>query len=310
MNNLVSIAIPAYKATYLENAIRSALNQSYSNIELIIVNDASPEPMHNIVKQFSDTRMRYYENESNLGFADPSQNWNKCLSYARGEYFSLLCDDDQYAPYFIEEMLALKKRYPKVSVFRSRVEVIDGKDNVLDWYPASPEYESCYDYMWQILSSLRKQTISEFMYETEHIKQLNGFVSLPRGWGSDHLSVFQFSRENGIASTNRILVAFRKSDENISSNYTKDVFDKLKAHLLYRDQVDVFLEQVKDTLLSNKISKAKEIFFKQEVIFLLTKTPLRHFYWLYRYKSIPKIFFLKAIELKIINRLAKCKVLN
>lgn len=95
---LVSIGIPSYKAKYLADSIRSALNQTYNNIELIIVNDCSPEPIKDVVDKFNDARIRYYVNEKNLGGEDPGNNWNRCLELAKGEFFCLLCDDDMYEP--------------------------------------------------------------------------------------------------------------------------------------------------------------------------------------------------------------------
>ena len=82
ITGLVSIAIPAYKATYLYEAIESALSQDYKNIELIIVDDCSPYHLDNIVNKFYDSRISYYKNEENLGKVSIVHNWNKCLSLA------------------------------------------------------------------------------------------------------------------------------------------------------------------------------------------------------------------------------------
>lgn len=65
--DLVSIGIPAYKATYLKEAIDSVLNQTYTKFELIIVNDKSPENIEEIISTYNDKRIRYYKNEDNLG---------------------------------------------------------------------------------------------------------------------------------------------------------------------------------------------------------------------------------------------------
>ena len=56
-NILFSITIPAYKSKYLKEAIDSCLLQSYTNFELIIVDDASPENLHEIVSQYHDKRI-------------------------------------------------------------------------------------------------------------------------------------------------------------------------------------------------------------------------------------------------------------
>ena len=115
---LVTIAIPAYKSRYLKDAIESVLQQTYKNIELIIVNDNSPEDIFSVVSLYDDNRIKYYCNEINIGGKDPVKNWNKCLSYASGEFFSLLCDDDVYEARFIEKMIGLAAKYLNVNVFR------------------------------------------------------------------------------------------------------------------------------------------------------------------------------------------------
>lgn len=216
-NPLVTIAIPAYKREYLYNAIESVLNQSYSNLELIIVDDHSPENLKDIVSSFKDERIKYYVNQNNIGKFNPVNNWNKCLSYARGEFFALLCDDDVYEPNFIEEMLYLAYKYPFINVFRARAEIIDGNGYVLDYYPSSPELETCFDYVWHVVHQLRRQTISEFMYRLKRVKYCNGYYPFPYAWYSDYFSVFRFSLDEGISSTSKILVKFRMSGINITS---------------------------------------------------------------------------------------------
>lgn len=68
IKGLVSIAIPAYKRKWLKEAIYSALSQDYQNIEVIIVDDHSPQNLRDIVSPFLiDKRVSYYYNEINLG---------------------------------------------------------------------------------------------------------------------------------------------------------------------------------------------------------------------------------------------------
>ena len=71
-----SITIPAYKRSYLKEAIDSCLAQTYGDFELIIVNDHSPENLDAIVTQYNDPRIRYYVNEKNCGAVNVVDNWN------------------------------------------------------------------------------------------------------------------------------------------------------------------------------------------------------------------------------------------
>lgn len=81
----VSFCIPAYKRKYLREAIQSLLDQTYKNIEIIVVDDKSPERLSEVMAEFTDSRIRYYVNGENLGGKNPLYNYNKAFSYATGD---------------------------------------------------------------------------------------------------------------------------------------------------------------------------------------------------------------------------------
>ncbi len=218
MSTLVTIAIPAYKGRFLRETIASALAQTYEHIEVVVVDDQSPDDVTGIVAEFADTRLHYFRNETNVGKGDPGQNWNRCLQHAGGEFFCLLCDDDRYAPTFVERLLALAGRYPQCQVFRSGVCVTDVEGRETDRFPSSPEWETVDDYMWDVYRGRRRQTVSEFMMRRAAMHRVGGYVSLPYAWGSDNLSIYRFAAEGGIASTAERLMLFRDSGENLSSD--------------------------------------------------------------------------------------------
>ena len=262
---LVTIAIPAYKTDFLRESISSALNQTYSNIELVVVDDCSPENIEDFVKKFDDSRIRYYRNDKNIGARDPSKNWNKCLEYAKGKFFALLCDDDTFEPTFIEEMLKLQQEYPNVKVFRARARTVDENNCVLNWYPSAPSFETCFDYMYQKLLGFRRQTISEFLYDTDYIRHFGGYVNTPRAWTADSLSVYKFAWENGIASTSKILVNFRKSKKNISSIYS-DALEKRDALILCRKEISDYLQKMSNPMCQNILKEALYYFMYVEIV--------------------------------------------
>lgn len=111
---LVSVIIPAYKqAEYLGEAIRSVLDQSYANLEAIVVNDASPDDTDAVVASFSDPRLRYIVHEQNRMLAAAR---NTGMRAARGEIFALLDADDYFAREKIAAHVAFLHQHPEVSV--------------------------------------------------------------------------------------------------------------------------------------------------------------------------------------------------
>src|SRR3546814_2720984 len=77
-----SVCIPAYKSRFLSECIQSILGQSYVDFEVIVLNDCSPEPVAEIVRSFSDARIRYYETEHNLGAIRLTVNCNTLKAFA------------------------------------------------------------------------------------------------------------------------------------------------------------------------------------------------------------------------------------
>ena len=81
-----SILIPAYKGQYLGEALTSCIQQSFSDFEVIVVDDCSPYNLQSIVALYNDGRIRYFRNENNIGAVNVVDNWNKCLALSKGDY--------------------------------------------------------------------------------------------------------------------------------------------------------------------------------------------------------------------------------
>lgn len=96
--NKVTIMIPVYnQENYIKDAITSALNQTYSNLEIIVCDDCSSDKSWDIISSFNDKRLRVYRNEQNIGRVN---NYRKLLyELANGDYVINLDGDD----YFIDK---------------------------------------------------------------------------------------------------------------------------------------------------------------------------------------------------------------
>ena len=259
MNPKVCIGIPAYKPEFLEEAIASVLAQTFEDWELIVVDDCSPGDIKGIVGKFTDPRIRYYRNEQNIGAEDPSYNWDRCVSYARGEFFCLLCDDDMYHPTFLEEMLKLAEQFPDCNVFRARAQTINRQGEIIDKYPSSPLWESCEDYIWHKTHGVRHQTISEWMLRIQHLLDCGGYLHFPCAWAADVVSIYCFCFKGGIASSYKTLVSFSSSGLNISTHSEKNVIPKLNAFLLEEEEtIKLIKEKCMDPKLLRLVKKRKE----------------------------------------------------
>lgn len=102
-NELVSVIIPAYNRGYiLPRAVSSVLAQTYPNIECIIIDDGSADNTEQVVKGFSDPRVRYIRHPKNRGL---SASRNTGISASHGDFVAFLDSDDEYLNEKIERSL-------------------------------------------------------------------------------------------------------------------------------------------------------------------------------------------------------------
>lgn len=106
-NPLVSVLVPTHNRKWLlPRTLESLLTESYKNIEIILVNDAG-EDVRDVVDNFNDKRIKYYQNEENKGLAGTR---NVAILHSTGDYICLLDDDDIHLPYTIEFRMYMMKQ--------------------------------------------------------------------------------------------------------------------------------------------------------------------------------------------------------
>jgi glycosyl transferase family 2 len=116
---LVSFLVPTYDSysTLGEVALPSILNQSYSNLEVIVVGDAAPAETAEVIEQVGDSRVRYYNRTVRGPYPDDARRWyvvgtppfNDALSMARGRWIAVLGDDDSARPRHTQTLLEAAK---------------------------------------------------------------------------------------------------------------------------------------------------------------------------------------------------------
>lgn len=103
MRELVSIIMPSYNTgNYIKETIESVISQTYSNWELIIVDDCSTDDTDNVVTEFVDKRIIYLKNRENSGAA---QSRNRAIRMAKGKWIAFLDSDDLWESQKLEKQI-------------------------------------------------------------------------------------------------------------------------------------------------------------------------------------------------------------
>jgi Glycosyl transferase family 2 len=128
---LVSIGLPVYNGErFVSCAIESVLQQTFTDFELIISDNASTDRTAEICLAYAakDSRVRYQRLEINIG---AKANFNRVFELARGKYFKWVAADDVCGPKYLELTVDVLEKDPSVILAHTRTEVIDGKGAVL-----------------------------------------------------------------------------------------------------------------------------------------------------------------------------------
>ncbi|MFZ7129919.1 glycosyltransferase family 2 protein [Avibacterium avium] len=129
MEKLVSVLICAYNTEkYIKECLDSVINQTYKNLEIIVVNDGSTDNTASIIEdlQLKDERIKIIDNEKNTGFVN---SLNKGLEYVTGEYIARTDSDDIVKPHWIETLVNRLEKDPKLIAIGAYLTVLSGHNN-------------------------------------------------------------------------------------------------------------------------------------------------------------------------------------
>ena len=143
---LVSVCINSYNVeNYIVENIKSVIEQTYRNLQIIIVDDASSDKTVSIIKEnFSDDRIELYERKVNYHI---SYTLNEAIGHAKGKYVFHVDSDDVLAPEIIEKQVDFLESHPDYAAAFTTLEVIDENGNICDqsfdyvrdWFKNPPE---------------------------------------------------------------------------------------------------------------------------------------------------------------------------
>jgi glycosyltransferase involved in cell wall biosynthesis len=130
----VSILIPVFnREKLIEETIKSALAQTYANIEVIVVDNKSTDNTWQKLEKLAleDRRIKIFQNETNIG---PVRNWKRCVNKASGQYGKILWSDDLIVPEFVEKTIPYLENDDVGFVFTGTEIIIDGTDKKSSHY--------------------------------------------------------------------------------------------------------------------------------------------------------------------------------
>jgi glycosyltransferase involved in cell wall biosynthesis len=119
----VSVCVPTYNRCHiLAQTLQTILRQTYTEFELVVVDNCSTDETEAVVHSFNDGRIRYVRNPVNVGLFG---NQNRCIEEAQGDLIAIYHDHDLYHPDLLRRSVALLERYPRVGMVCAAVHLVD-----------------------------------------------------------------------------------------------------------------------------------------------------------------------------------------
>lgn len=129
---LVSVILPVYNAEkYVENAIQSILDQSYSNFELLVIDDGSTDRSLDKIRSFTDKRIIVIENNKNIGLV---ASLNKGIESSRGSYIARMDADDESMPDRFKRQVEYLELHPDIGVLGTATLTFGSNRSVITHY--------------------------------------------------------------------------------------------------------------------------------------------------------------------------------
>ena len=268
-NPLVSIIIPSYNhAKYIKKCLHSAISQTYSNFEIIVIDDGSSDGSHDLLTKLSRQHNFKYVHRENKGLI---ATLNEALELVNGTYFTMLGSDD----YFEKDKLKLQVEYfkhnPEVALCYGELTYIDDKGTVKK-KAKTKHYKN--GMVFKKLLNSCFIPLPTVMLKTDVVKEFGGFDS--RFFLEDYPLWLKITQKYPVGHINKNLTFYRLHNNNVSSNIVKMV-----------KEVERILEDYnEDSSYKNAMSKNYLRWFAD-----LSKTKYKDDTYQYMLKALPGSFY-------------------
>lgn len=257
-NPSVTVMMPVRNgAKYIRKAIESILCQTFTDFELLILDDGSTDQTVNIVRSYKDKRIRLIQNDKSLNLAEARQ---KAVVLSRGKYIAYLDSDDRALPQRLAEQIQFLNKNSDISVVGSWVEIIDEKGNskrTIWKHTSSPDiipsillFRNCFT---QSSVLLKKECLLTTSYRSKY-------------WPAPDFDLWaRLSQKYKMANIPKVLTYYRVHQENSSMQKQKEI--KKCTQLIFSNSLKRFgfmptLEEIK---VHDSLERQSEEFTDEEI---------------------------------------------
>jgi glycosyltransferase involved in cell wall biosynthesis len=269
----LAIVIPAYKSAFLREVLESIADQSCRDFQVYVGDDASPENIRDIVREFSGKLpIHYHRFSKNLGGISLSEHWRRSIDLSDEPWVWLFSDDDLMeegcVEAFYRELRATSSRH---ELYRFNTCSIDSQGRLVSENTRHPQNETGPDFLVSRLRGGRTSTAQELIFSRSVWETVGGFPDFPLGWASDDAFIAMLGARKPIRVMPGPLLKWRLSGKNISTdNSFAMAIQKLQACRKFVEWAADFLKKSPPTegpLTNGELAALLEDWFFMQMIY-------------------------------------------
>lgn len=208
-NPLVSVIVAAYNAeNTIAAALRSILSQTYSNFELIVVDDGSDDSTVNIVEGLNDSRVKVVSDGKRLG---AGERRNQAIDHSRGKYIAVFDADDVSYPERFAKQVVYLETHPEVDVVGSAAIVFGDKGEALNYMPVQETHADICSRPWKGIGLIHPTLMGKRVWFVKH-----RYSHVPRA--QDHDMLLRACFTSRYANIPETLFGYRQNQVPIKKN--------------------------------------------------------------------------------------------
>jgi glycosyltransferase involved in cell wall biosynthesis len=242
LNPVISVVMPVYNSgQFLNLAIESILDQTYTDYEFIIINDGSTDHTESVILSYTDSRIKYFKNPINLGIV---ATLNKGIELAKGTYLARMDADDISLPERFEKQHHFMESNPKIAVCGSQAFYINTmgiKTGQTDLPVQGNKIKAqllFYNTFIHPTTFFKTEVIKEIRYRSDY------------HYAEDYCLLAQISRGHQVGNLSEPLLLYRVHEGNTTATKKKEMSI---AHLKVLDyQISYLLNKKADTRFLNE----------------------------------------------------------
>lgn len=261
-----TIIIPVRNGgNYLQQCVESILTQTYTNFELVLLDNASDDTSVKYIAHLEQSHKNVKVFRS-LEFLTIEKNWARILNIPKKEFITIIGHDDIFHPHFLSDVATLISDFPKGSLYSTHFNLIDSQGNTIRPCKPIPKFEAAHEYLASRLCELRDSFGTGFVMRSKDYDDVGGIPLFPNLLYADDSLWLKLLKDSVKITSSNISFSYRLHENSTSGKPNKVLlFNALITYLEFlrgeaarNNKIDQVIKRYSDKYIS---ARCKEYFF-------------------------------------------------